>query len=107
MLNTQPAALADCIAKSLHRRRQNIKSCIQMYWNQYKRETAQIERNRPLIAMLDAQGFNIHLGWQKDGEDFDVYLGRFGCNKRDSRRLAGLLRHLRQIIDCKLGQPEK
>ena len=67
---------------------------------------ARIERNRPVVALLDAAGFQVTPDSYYKGM-FNVDLGFFPTTRAATRQLADKVRTVRQILETKLGTPRK
>jgi hypothetical protein len=94
----------ECIKKGCD---ESIESSIKYHRDQCDEKIAKVERNRPIMALLDAAGFKIKTYYWDHGADFKVELGFFPSTISGSRALADKLRTIRQLIDAKLGTPGK
>ncbi len=103
MSTCQPSLIPmhEAIEPAKRNRDEWIASCVESYTKDC------IERNRPLIAMLDSEGFETDNLWGAHGAEFRVKLGFFPSSRVGSRRLAEKLRTIRHILGCKLGLSAK
>jgi hypothetical protein len=99
--------LQECIDTIKKGCEESIESSIKYHRDQCAEKVAKVERNRPIMALLDGAGFRIKAYYWDHGADFKVELGFFPSTKSGSRALAGQLRTIRQLIDVKLGTPGK
>ena len=109
MSTHQPSLLPmdEAIDRAKKNRDEWIASCVESHTKECQEKIERIERNRPLIAMLDSEGFEIDNLWGAHGAEFRVKLGFFPSSGAGSRQLADKLRTIRHILGCKLGQPAK
>jgi hypothetical protein len=95
--------LQECIDSIKKGCKESIESSIKYHRDQCTEKIAKVERNRPIMALLDAAGFKIKTYYWDHGADFKVELGFFPSTKSGSRALAENLRTIRQLLDAKLG----
>ena len=60
----------EAIERAKKNRDEWIASCVESYRKDCKEKIERIERNRPLIAMLDSEGFEIDNLWGAHGAEF-------------------------------------
>jgi hypothetical protein len=99
--------LHECIDSINKGCQESIVSSIKYHRDQCAEKIAKAERNRPIMALLDAAGFKIKTYYWDHGADFKVELGFFPSTRAGSRALADELRTIRLLIDTKLGTPGK
>lgn len=99
--------LSECIDTIKKGCEESIESSIKYHRDQCDEKIAKVERNRPIMALLDAAGFKIKTYYWDHGADFKVDLGFFPSSRAGSRELADQLRTIRLLIEEKLGTPGK
>jgi hypothetical protein len=99
--------LQECIDNIKKGCAESTESSIKYHKDQCAEKIAKVERNRPIMALLDAAGFKIKTYYWDHGTDLKVELGFFPSTRAGSRSLADKLRTIRQLIDAKLGTPGK
>ena len=102
-LSTTIKPLSECIASINETCEREIDQTVKYHRDARDEKIAKLERNRPIMALLDAAGFKVKTYYWDHGADFKVELGFFPSTGAGSRDLADKLRAIRLLIEEKLG----
>lgn len=97
----------DIIARVKEEGETSLKRCVERIRKETEDTIARIERNRQVLADLDAAGIELHLYEWMRGDSVSIDLGFFPSTKKGNRELASKLRAIRDILGCRLGEPAK